>query len=347
MNQALRNTLLLLVAGSAALLSGCADHARVATTTTTRPPDTTTTAPPLATSPLTGLPQPNAAQAQAPAVVVKIDNVDPARPQSGIDQADIVYEEMVEAGLTRLAAVFQSQYPTVVGPVRSGRLTDEAIADDLSHPVFAYSGTNALFLPILRSQPVTDADDGNQPGQFWRVGFQAAPHNLYTNVDNLAKLSPAQAPPLPLFLYLPQGQPFSGPGATPIAQIDIPFPSASVTWTWSAAQGAWLRTQNGTADVVRGGPQLSAQNVIVEFVPYVVSATANEGGITLGIPTGELVGSGAVWVLSQGKLIKGNWQRDSLTDPTVYEDTNGLPIGFTPGRTWVELVPVGTVPTVG
>lgn len=333
--------------GSAALLSGCGDHARVATTTTTRPPDATTTAPPLPTSPLTGLPQSNVAQTQAPAVVVKIDNVDPARPQSGIDQADIVYEEMVEDGLTRLAAVFQSQYPTIVGPVRSGRLTDEGIADDLYHPVFAYSGTNSLFLPILRSQPVTDADDGNQPAQFWRVGFQSAPHNLYTNVANLAKLSPAQAPPLPLFLFLAQGQPFSGPGAAPIAHVVVPFPSASVMWTWSSAQSAWLRTQNGTADVVRGGPQLSAQNVIIEFVQYVVSATANEGGVTLGIPTGELVGSGAAWFLSQGQLVKGSWQRDSLTDQTVYEDTGGLPVGLTPGRTWVELVPVGTVPAIG
>ena len=283
----------------------------------------------------------------APAVVVKIDNVDPARPQSGIDQADIVYEEMVEGGLTRLAVVFQSQYPTVVGPVRSGRLTDEGIADDLYHPVFAYSGTNGIFLPILRSQPVTDADDGNQPGQFWRVSFQVAPHNLYTNVANLAKLPTDPAPPPSLFSFLAQGQPFSGAGAAPVSQVTIPFPSASITWTWSAAQGAWLRTQNGTPDVVRGGPQLSTQNVIIQFVGYTVSVTADEGGVVAGIPTGQLVGSGTAWFLSQGQMVKGSWERASLTAQTVYKDASGVVIGLTPGRTWVELAPVGTVPAAG
>ena len=135
-------------------------------------------------------------------MVVKIDNVDAARPQSGINQADVVYEEEVEGGLTRLAAVFQSQYPAVVGPVRSGRLTDEGIADDLNHPVFAYSGTNAIFLPILRSQPVTDVDDDNHPGLFYRSNLNVAPHNLYANVASLAACvdhpHPARRPvPLP------------------------------------------------------------------------------------------------------------------------------------------------------
>jgi len=342
------------VVGSAALLSACGGHATIAATTTTLPSRTPTPdmragpAVQSATlSPLTGLPQSNVTQASAPAVVVKIDNVDPALPQSGIDQADIVYEEMVESGLTRLAAVFQSQYPTVVGPVRSGRLTDEGIADDLNYPVFAYSGSNGDFLPILRSQPVTDADDGNQPGQFWRVNFEVAPHNLYTNVADLATLPTAPTPPPLLFSFLSQGQQFTGAGAAPISQVNIPFPSASVTWTWNAAQGAWLRTQDGTADVVRDGPQLSAQNVIVQFVPYVVSSMADESGVLVDIPTGELVGNGVAWFLSQGQLVKGSWERGSLTAQTVYTDMNGVAVGLTPGRTWVELVPVGTAPTAG
>ena len=110
----------------------------------------------------------------APAVVVKIDNVDAARPQTGVNQADVVYEEMVEGGLTRLAAIFQSQYPTVVGPVRSGRLTDAGIADDLNHPVLAYSGTNAIFLPILQSQPLTGSTPRTTRPSFYRNGNLAA-----------------------------------------------------------------------------------------------------------------------------------------------------------------------------
>ena len=88
--------------------------------------------------------------------------------------------------------MFQSQYPNLVGPVRSGRLTDPAIVDDLNHPVFAYSGTNAVFLPILRSQPVTAVDDGNHGGSFWRTGLHASPHNLYSSVLALAGVSTTQ-----------------------------------------------------------------------------------------------------------------------------------------------------------
>ncbi len=179
-----RATLTALGTGAALLVAACGGgHPAVraapttVSTTTVAPTTTTTTRPkppppkpPPPTAPLTGLLQPNHQQLSAPAVVVKIDNVAAALPQSGVNQADVVYEEEVEGGLTRLAAVYQSDYPAVVGPVRSGRLTDEGIADDLNHPVLAYSGTNAIFLPILRAQPVTDVDDGNHPELFSRSG---------------------------------------------------------------------------------------------------------------------------------------------------------------------------------
>ena len=222
------------------------------TSTTTRPkPRPRPPAP--ATAPLTGLFQPSRSQLAAPAVVVKIDNVDAARPQSGVNQADVVYEEEVEGGLTRLAAVFQSQYPAVVGPVRSGRLTDEGIADDLNHPVFAYSGTNAIFLPILRAQPVTDVDGDNHPGLFYRSSLNVSPHNLYASVASLAAASTTHSPPPALFHFVAAGHVFTGPGVTPAAGIDVSFPTLNVGWNWNPAVRQWQRSQNGTADVDRSG----------------------------------------------------------------------------------------------
>jgi hypothetical protein len=282
-----------------------------------------------------------------PAVVVKIDNIDPARPQSGLNQADVVYEEVVEGGLTRLAAVFQSHYPTLVGPVRSGRLTDPGIADDLNHPVFAYSGTNSMFLPILRSQPVTDVDDGNRPDLFWRTDFAAAPHNLYSSVAALAGASTTHVPPHPLFFY-PRGRlRFGGPGMVSSTHVSIIFPNAAVTWDWSAKAREWMRGQNGSVDVDRAGQQLSATNVVIEFIPYVFSGWATgEGGPPAPIPEGVMVGSGAAWYFSNGHLVKGSWTRAGLTSLTAYRDAKGHMMRLNRGRTWVELVPVGTVPTV-
>jgi hypothetical protein len=298
-------------------------------------------------APLTGLPQPNKAQLNAPAVVVKIDNLDAARPQTGLNQADIVYEEMVEGGLTRLAAIFQSQYPAVVGPVRSGRLTDEGIADDLNHPVFAYSGTNGVFLPILRAQPFTDVDDSNWPSEFYRVAYKVAPHNLFTNAAALAQRSTTHTGPHPLFTYRSNSTPFTGAGITPAAGITINFPAALIQWTYSPATHLWLRDQNSTLDVDSTGAQLSAANVVVEFIPYSSSLEeSGEGTADVPIPTGNMVGAGTAWYFSAGHLVKGTWSRSSLTTVTTWKDGAGHTVALTAGRTWVELVPVGTTPTV-
>ncbi len=315
--------------------------------TTPAPSTTTTTVPVVHRAPLTGLVQTNAARLVAPAVVVKIDNIDAARPQTGVNQADVVYEEMVEGGLTRLAAIYQSYYPTLVGPVRSGRLTDAGIADDLNHPVLAYSGTNAIFLPILQSQPLTGINAENHPALFPQNGNLPAPHNTFTDVEALAGLSPTHAPPPPLFPYLPKGAVFGGTGATPVRHVGISFPSADVTWDYNAKSGRWLRGQNGTADVDSAHQQVDAANVVVLFVTYITSGIASgEGVAPVPIPEGILTGSGQAWFLSQGKLVKGTWRRPSMTSVAQYRSLSGAPVRLNPGRTWVELVPVGTAPTV-
>jgi hypothetical protein len=337
------------LAAGAAVLASCGGHSKPkalpTTTSTTVPATTTTTLPP--TSPLTGLPQPNAAQLNAPAVVIKIDNIDAARPQTGLSSADIVYEEEVEGGLTRLAAVYQSDYPTVVGPVRSGRLTDEGIADDLNHPVLAYAGTNAIFLPILRSQPVWDVDIDNYPGLFYRAGPKPAPHNLFTNVVSLAKVPTHPTPPAPLFQYRSPSAPFSGAGVAPATHLAFSLPDTSVAWDFNQQSGVYLRTQNGTPDVDNTGAQLSAKNVVVLFINYIISGYATgEGGPPAAIPEGIMTGTGQAWFFSGGQVVKGTWSRPNLTTPATYTDGAGSPILLAPGNTWVEMAPVGTIPSV-
>ena len=337
------------LAAGATVLASCGGQTKPkaipTTTSTTVPAPTTTTPPP--TAPLTGLPQPDAAQLNATAVVVKIDNIDDARPQTGVAAADIVYEEQVEGGLSRLAAVFQSKYPTVLGPVRSGRLTDMGIGDDLNHPVYAMSGTNGMFLPTLRAQPWWEVDDGNRADLFYRAGPKPAPHNLFTNVASLAKAAKTPTPPAPLFQYRLPNTPMTGAGVAPATHFAFGLSHTSVSWDFNAQFGAWMRTQNGTPHVDNTGAQLKATNVVVLFINYIVSGMATgEGGPPAAIPEGIMTGTGQAWFLSGGQVVKGTWTRSSLTTPATYTDSAGAPVLLAPGNTWVELVPTGTVPAL-
>jgi hypothetical protein len=326
------------------------------TTTTTAGTTTTTTKtkpavhhhPGPIVAPLTGLPV-SRTVADRPAVVVKIDNVEAALPQTGPNQADVVYEEMVEGGLTRLAAVFQSQYPDPVGPVRSGRLTDKGIADDLIHPVLAYAGANTLFQPQLAAQPLTDVDDDTNPDLFVRDNDRAAPHNLYTTIAGLAALDTSHAPPNALWRFRTSGTRFVGAGVKAVASMSISFPAAAVQWTWDAKAGLWMRSQNGAVDLDAHEQQLSASNVIIQWIPYITSAivTGEGAGADGGpIPEGEFVGSGTAWYLSGGAIVKGTWTRSSITAQTVYRDSGGTKISLQPGRTWVELPALGAAATL-
>lgn len=336
------------MAASALVASACSGGHRKAAPTTTSSTTSTTLAPtttlPPPRYPLTGLPAPSAKQLQNPAVIVKIDNVVAARPQTGIQAADIVYDAEVEGGLSRLAAIFQSNYPADVGPVRSGRLTDEGVADDLNHPVLAFAGTNAIFMPMLEAQPVTVVTENNHPEQYNRVGYNA-PHNLYANVGDLASVSSTHSAPSPLFTYLPEGHSFWGAGAAAATNVSFAFPAASVGWAWSG--GRWLRNQDGAPDTVASGQQISATNVVIYFVNYIVSGMATGEGLPPApIPEGILTGSGSVWVFSDGRVVKGTWKRASLTSTATYTDSSGAPIALSPGNTWVELAPIGTTPVI-
>jgi hypothetical protein len=339
--------------GMLVVATGCGDSTKKAAPTTTAPtttlaptttvaPTTSTTKPVVPVAPLTGLPQPNGAALNRSAVVVKIDNIDQARPQTGVNQADVVYEEMVEGGLTRLAAVFQSQLPNPVGPIRSGRTTDEGIIDDLNYPVFAYSGANADFLAALGQQPAVNVNADSHPTLFFRAGPNQAPHNLFANATQLAAQAvPGKGAPPALFTYRAAGQ-SAGAGATPNASATVTFPAAKAVWTYQASTNTWLRAQNGTPDVDIAKVQVSASNVVIQAVPYITAMTETGGTI---IPEGQLVGTGQVWVLTNGTMVPGTWSRSSLTSVTTWTDSTGQPIRLTPGTTWVELLPSGTIPT--
>jgi hypothetical protein len=300
------------------------------------------TAPRVALCPLTGLPAPGGHVPHRAAVAVKVENLPEARPQYGLDKADIVFEEPVEGGITRFIAVFQCHTSARIEPVRSARLVDAQILEPLGRILFAYSGA---IQPVInevdsRRSLLDDVGGYMAPNAYWRDPDRYEPHNLETTTAALyaaaAQLHYSEKPPVAIFSY---GRP--SPGATPASQVNIDYPIDVTTWTWHRDTGLWYRSYSDTGPALLGnGSQIAASNVIVMLVrewptPYPEDITgALENELTL-------KGSGPAWVFRDGAQFYGKWERPLLDHPTVFVETDGTRITLTPGNTWEELVPDG------
>ncbi len=280
---------------------------------------------------LTGLP---GANPDRPALVVKIDNVDPARPQAGINQADIVYEELVEGGLTRLAAVFHSTDVPRVGPVRSARTTDIELLANLDRPLLASSGANGGTRDLIGQSSLVSIGHPDSPQSYFRDNGRSAPHNLFSTTADLWALDGGRGgrPSAQFTFRAPEGS--LPPSARPARGLAVRFERASISYSWDGS--GWARTQNGRAHVDAGGVGVSPENVIVQFIEYGTSpADANS-------PEAHVTGEGDAWIFTAGAVIEGRWRRDSAGDRTVFTDPDGNEVTLTPGRTWVELAEPGT-----
>ncbi|MHB8378479.1 MAG: DUF3048 domain-containing protein [Acidimicrobiales bacterium] len=298
-----------------------------ATTTTTKP------ATHYANAPLTGVVDPSGSALTRPALTIKIENTPEALPQWGVDQADVVYEEIVNGGITRLAAVFNSQAPAKVGPVRSVRPTDTQVVWPLGG-IFAFSGGAAYAMASISTAPVKLIDESSAGTAMFRDPNLYSPHNLFAVASALFAFKGSPTPPPALFSYRKSTQ---RPVGAKVASFVVPFPSIyPVTWTWDATTASWDRTLFGKADVTGTGVRESPKNVVVMFVNYV-------NGIGTEASYANLQGSGPVAVFSAGKEVQGTWSRGpSKADVIQYKTATGATITLTPGQTWVELLDTGT-----
>lgn len=284
------------------------------------------------TAPLTGLPDPSGATKTRSALTVKIENTPDALPQWGIDQADVVYEEIVNGGITRLAAIFNSQAPSKIGPVRSVRPTDTQIVWPLGG-IFAYSGGAQYAVNSISTAPVKLIDESSAGSAMFRDSTRQAPHNLYAVTSSLFAFGGTPTPPPALFSYT-NARPSRS--ATSVSTFTVPFPSIyPVTWTWNKTTKSWDRTLFGQPDVTGTGVRESPKNVIVMNVNYV-------NGIGTMNSYGDLQGTGTAEFFVKGKEVTGTWSRGaSKADIISYADAKGNPMKFTPGQTWVELLDAG------
>jgi len=307
-------------------------------TTTTTEATTTTTEPPVA--PLTGVPTADEARRNRPALIVKVDNTQRAMGvHEGLEKADVVFVEQVEQGVTRLAAVFQSEDETV-GPVRSARTTDIGIAANLNNPMFAYSGANGGVLRMVREGPMIDVgiDNGasthvytqNQRGS-GLLRFFLPTEQMYAET----RAGDGGTPPA-FFAFRKEGETVTGEDATGV-QVGYGGNAATVVrYEWDGS--GFARTQFGVPHVMAdSGERIKPANVIVQFVDYRSSGFIDSTGAAS--PEAVLEGQGDAWIFTDGKLVRGRWSRPGRGDVTQYVDAGGQPIALSPGRTWIELAP--------
>jgi hypothetical protein len=296
----------------------------------------------LPTWPLTGLPSADATSKGAhPVIVVKMDNSPEARPQTGIERADVVYELLVE-GITRFALVFHSELPEPVGPVRSARSSDIDLVSDLSKPLFAWSGGNPGVEREVgaadRKGLLTDASYSAASDAYFRSSDRVAPHNLYVNLPKLLELKApdGQGAPKPLFTYRREATAVPGVAALGLS-VDFGLGTV-IDYLWDAERAGWRRFQvdgsHGRADSAtmdRAGGQVTPANVVVMFTEYGQSPSDSRSPMAL------TVGSGRAIVYTAGQVIQGTWSRPDALTPAVLRSATGAVIELTPGRTWVEL----------
>jgi len=298
------------------------------TSTTGLPLPTTVPAPVGPLAPLTGRPITNTAMLSRVALVVKVSNDKGARPQTGLNDPDIIFEAW-GAGPTRFATVWHSTDADFVGPIRSCREQDVNLVGGFNRAVFACSGGNPGNIALLRASDLLLIKEGQGPG--WELDpTRNRPHKTHANTALLrSNAGPDRSGPAQQFRYRGEGQ--ASPAGLPISGFDMQIQQVFVQWRYDTATGTYLRSQDRAPHVLADGKQVSTENVVVMWLDYVPSRIDSRS------PAGSSTGTNAAMVFTGGRLIGGTWSRSNRLDPFVLTDTEGAPILLIPGRTFVEL----------
>ncbi|MGK5170485.1 DUF3048 domain-containing protein [Geodermatophilus sp. CPCC 205761] len=289
--------------------------------------------------PLTGVPAD--AVPDRPALAVKIENSVAARPQTGLDGADVVWEQVVEGGITRFVAVYHSALPPDVGPVRSIRPMDPAIAAPLGG-LLAFSGGVPSYITAARDAGLQVLSQDTGADGFSRTSTRSAPHNVYAVPQTLVDQADAahRAAPGVQFHHAAGGPPTAVATGRPATSLDLTLSGVShPRWAWSAADGRWLRSEGSAPAVEADGRRMGAANVVVLRVDVVATEARDPAGNP--VPETILTGTGRALVASGGHAVEATWSKPGTGDRVSLTGADGDPVTLAPGTTWIELVPNG------
>lgn len=272
-----------------------------------------------ATSPFTGLPA-----EPAPVMAVKIDNHKDARPHTELENADIVFVEKVEGGLSRLLGVYSSKFPEGMGPVRSARAYNVEQLRMFDRPALAYSGAREAVVDLIEKSPLYGVSHDDYPDAYFRGGDNEAPHNLYAHPDKVLATAPDASKSKDIgFRFADEGP----EGGEPSDERTVDYGSAQTTFNWSKDEDRWLTSFDGAPATSTGGDRLGGKTVVVQKVDM----PPDDGGT----PYEKTVGSGDATVLRDGKAYETKWDRPTAESGTTFTLPNGEPMPFDRGQVWV------------
>lgn len=307
-------------------------------TSTTTTTTTSTTLGPQNPSPVNGTDVADPAALDRRAIAVKIDNHPAARPQSGVQEADMVYELLVEGGLTRFIAVFHHSDTEYVGPVRSLRPTDSTLVVYLGAPL-QISGGQDWIQSLSRGRGLLMISDDRV--STYRISSRQAPHNLYATTlkmrDTADRRVWADDPPEPIFNFGPPT-----PALTPASEVTLDWSDRpEVVWRWDDAEGVYLRSNRDTPhDWLSPDGERSQMSTETLLVLTARAYTASPGsGAGSSVPALETIGTGSALLFYEGALIQGTWERDSYEDPFFLRLLSGNEMTVPPGSLWISIFP--------
>jgi hypothetical protein len=284
--------------------------------------------------PLTGEVPPKGVKLARPALALKIENSPEARPQSGLEQADIVYEEIVEGGATRFMAIYHCHDAAKGGPVRSVRFDDPKIAKPFTS-ILASSGGNAIVENELKKRKLISLQELNADGPLFRVPAGSTDvHSLYGDTERLRKLGEEKGKPKP-----PKSAYFKfedAPEGDKAKSVTLKFnPSVEISWRWKG--NMWMRFEDGVPFKSAGGKQIGTENLLVQEVEVNNSQTIVD---VAGNPSPDIAldGKGRAFLFRDGEVIKGSWKAGKDGVPS-FKTKKGDRFTFDVGSTWIELVP--------
>ncbi|MDR2347365.1 MAG: DUF3048 domain-containing protein [Bifidobacteriaceae bacterium] len=329
----------LLALAAAGGLAGCGKVESAPVTTATTYPKEIKESPPAPppTWPLTGE---LGEVVERAALAVKVENTQPARPQTGLEQADVVWEEMVEGGESRFIAVYNSIVPESVGPVRSVRPMDGPILGGV-RGLLACSGGQDRFIAKAKEAGLQVFQEDAKG--YYRSQDRRMPYNLYLRPAEIWAQADESHKALPLGEFV-----FAASDAAATAVVDgAPAFALDVTisaiarpgWTWQQESRLYLRSERGTPSLAASGTRLSASNVVALEVPVGWAGGTDSAGSP--IPETKIVGAGKGIVASGGKAIEVTWSKADVASPIVLRTADGSAVRLAVGQTWVELVPAG------
>lgn len=327
------------IALAALSLGGCKKVSEVTTPWPVAEKERETAKPPVPlVYPFTGAKAPDEKAVTKRPLSVKIENSPAARPQTGLNSADVVYESIAEGGITRFNCIFHSTVPPRVGPVRSARLSDLWIVPQYDALFFFSGASSSVDRAVNKAGLPNLSQDAGVAAPYSRSSARPAPHNLYLDTAEAYRTAKKRghavtSKPVPLqFTKRSEGT------SQPITQVTIPFSPANTSrWTYDEKSGTYLRENNGARHFDEAtGKQVAAHNVVVLWVKYKAISRDKVGSTTFDV---QLGGKGKASIFRNGQKLDGTWTADRKSPPR-FTDSQGRPIKLAVGRTWVQVVPL-------